>query len=183
MNNDSLIADSIDEEEQYKGLKPEKIIGATDKDGKIRFLVKWKNSSNEDLVDSSIANKRWPQMVINFYEQRLTLNNQNVKHSKKRSRSKMGFDLGYDPDYIVGATMQKDELVFLMKWKNCEEFCLVYPEAAKISYPELVIEFYEKNLKFSDEDESEDDKNDKVTDGDQNSDSISQTNDDGLIEQ
>ncbi|KAI0986493.1 hypothetical protein GJ496_008103 [Pomphorhynchus laevis] len=53
-----------------RGCVPEKILGATDASGEILFLMKWKNSNNLDLVSAAVANLQWPQLVIEFYEQR-----------------------------------------------------------------------------------------------------------------
>lgn len=78
-NNDSKHSDEENEKEPKKeksspfdqGLEPEKIIGATDINGELAFLVQWKNSNKAMLIPSKLARQKCPQLVIDFYEQRL----------------------------------------------------------------------------------------------------------------
>lgn len=54
-----------------KGDLPEAILGATDLNGTLKFLIKWKGYEKATLVPSIIANVKCPQLVIKFYESRL----------------------------------------------------------------------------------------------------------------
>ena len=54
-----------------RGLSAEKIIGIRKETEKLFFLIKWKGSEDTDFVDSREAKMKIPQVVIDFYEEKL----------------------------------------------------------------------------------------------------------------
>lgn len=62
-----------------EGWEAAAILGATDVEGQVHFLIQWKGTERADLIPSTIANVKWPQIVIKFYEDRVTWtqNNEN----------------------------------------------------------------------------------------------------------
>ncbi|XP_048881991.1 chromobox protein homolog 3b [Brienomyrus brachyistius] len=52
--------------------EPERIIGSTDKQGELMFLVKWKGTDQVALLPAREASTRCPKIVIAYYEEKLT---------------------------------------------------------------------------------------------------------------
>jgi len=54
------------------GFEPDNIIGATERDGQLMFLVAWKYSydGKADLLKASEVYKRSPQVAIKFFQER-----------------------------------------------------------------------------------------------------------------
>ncbi|KAH8237973.1 hypothetical protein KR032_009369 [Drosophila birchii] len=55
-----------------RGLEAEKILGASDNNGRLTFLIQFKGVDQAEMVPSNVANVKIPQMVIHFYEERLS---------------------------------------------------------------------------------------------------------------
>ncbi|KAH8258544.1 hypothetical protein KR038_005515 [Drosophila bunnanda] len=55
-----------------RGLEAEKILGASDNNGRLTFLIQFKGVDQAEMVPSTVANVKIPQMVIHFYEERLS---------------------------------------------------------------------------------------------------------------
>ena len=54
-----------------RGLQAEKIIGIRKEQEKLFFLIKWKGTEETDFVESREAKMKVPQIVIEFYEEKL----------------------------------------------------------------------------------------------------------------
>lgn len=52
------------------GKEPEVILGVTNAIGPLVFLMKWKGIDEANLIEAAVANKLYPQTVIEYYEKR-----------------------------------------------------------------------------------------------------------------
>lgn len=68
------------------------------------------------------------------------------KESVRQGEKK--FDLSYEPERIVGVINIDGSIHFLIKWKNRLECDLIGSAKAREKCPDLVIDFYEKNIRW-----------------------------------
>ena len=55
-----------------KGYCAQKILGATNSSGKLKFMVQWKDCNKAELIDAELANEKCPQVVIRFLRERIS---------------------------------------------------------------------------------------------------------------
>lgn len=55
-----------------------------------------------------------------------------------------GYERGLELDEIVGATDYSGDLMYLIRWENCDELDLLPAEEVNEKSPQGVIQFYEK---------------------------------------
>lgn len=140
----------------------EKVLNKRIRNGKTEYLLKWKGYSHEDNTWEPQENLDCPDLIAAFENERkpppavqqtppaTATATDADKGSKQKNitednRSR-GFDRGLLPDSIIGATDASGELMFLMKWKGCEEADLVPARQVNIRCPEIVINYYENKI-------------------------------------
>ncbi|KYN15246.1 Chromobox protein like protein 5, partial [Trachymyrmex cornetzi] len=62
-----------------RGLEADKILGSAEDNGKLMYLIQWKGTDAVDMVSANEANTKCPQIVIRFYEDRITWNKAKIK--------------------------------------------------------------------------------------------------------
>jgi len=160
------------EEEGGEEFTVEKIIEKrTGVNGRTEYYLKWVGYGEEENTWEPTDNLDCPELIAEF--ERKWAENEAKKGGKKRaaadsteskenkgkkargsavsktqerSNDPTGFDRGFDPDKIIGATDSSGELMFLMKWKDTDEADLVPARIANVRCPQVVISFYEERL-------------------------------------
>ncbi len=71
-----------------RGLEAEAVLGATRETGELLFLVKWKESDESDLVAAEEVKKKIPQLVIEFYQDRIRWHDHEENSGDKNGKKK-----------------------------------------------------------------------------------------------
>lgn len=72
----------------------------------------------------------------------------NKKNKLEEIQKPRGYERELEIDRIVGATDCTGDLMFLLKWKDCEEMDIIPASEVNLKNPEIVISFYEKKCKL-----------------------------------
>ncbi|XP_054718915.1 chromobox protein homolog 1-like [Uloborus diversus] len=158
--------ETVEEEEEYI---VEKILNKRIRAGRTEYFLKWKGYPESDNTWEPEENLDCPDMIEEFEvqhrkkeaEKKHKLGDDSspvpVKKVKAEEERPRGFDRNLDPESIIGATDTTGELMFLIKWKNCDEADLVPAKVANKRCPQVVIKFYEERLTWHAGTSTEDD--------------------------
>jgi hypothetical protein len=127
------------------------------KEGKLRFLIKWKNKQETEQVIEDDVKQKCPQLLIQFYEKHLEwsdgsrigeINCEDEENSQLSLEDDNNETFTMQPERIFGSKYSNGELIFAMKWMNSKKADLVKAKIANKNCPDLVIKFYEERIKL-----------------------------------
>lgn len=102
-------------------------------------MVKW--------VDFDDADNTWEneddidvQLIENF---------EKSLEKKPNATKDYGFARNLEPLKVMGASINTGELLFLMQWKGANAIEWVSSKDARQKCPQLLLDFYEQNIKWS----------------------------------
>lgn len=113
---------------------------------KIQKVIKSKQKVVKDSKKGK--EKRTKRSIGSVVSESVEKKKKREEESKPRPDA-LGFDRKLQPEKICGATHNKEQLMFLIKWKGNNGADLVPAAIANLKCPQLVIQFYQKNIVFS----------------------------------
>ncbi|KAI9582504.1 chromobox protein homolog 1-like [Glossina fuscipes] len=159
------------EGEGTKEFDVERIEDKRIKCGKTEYYLKWKGYPRSENTWEPVDNLNCSDLVA-AYEESLknkedtmkcpssTPRNKPTAKQKVVEDNKSGFDLGLEPERILGVANTSEGLKFLMKWSGREEADFVSARQANAICPRIVIQFYEERISWhpsgSNDDKAED---------------------------
>lgn len=158
----------------------ERILDKRINNGKNEYFVKWLNYGLEDNTWEPEENMNCDQLIAEYEEkykpvtiesaktpQSNTVENGNIENTVPKNNDddnrpispidnivvRDANDLVLNslvPERIIGAINHPDGMLFLVKWMNREKADLVASDLAKDQFPQVVIEFYQRNFRLVD---------------------------------
>lgn len=138
------------------GLEAEKIVAVTMKNEVPYMAVKWKGIPRAEFVDVHEIRKRWPHVLIAFYEANLVLTQKEndgrlvdeneIDHFVENGQ-KIFPETYTTPKEILASVMSKGELFIILTWNDGVETASCVPaRIAHQFFPEMLISFYESKV-------------------------------------
>ncbi|XP_063593018.1 chromobox protein homolog 3-like [Penaeus indicus] len=171
---DSSIKSAKEKEEEKAGedldaeeFIVEKILDKRVRNGIVEYYLKWKGYGDGDNTWEPETHLECSQLINEYEKKDKEKATKEKKESGKRTPKKpsneakikvksgmdvnslSGFDQGFEPDRILGATNASGTLKFLMQWKDSEIQELVPASQANVLCPQVVIKFYEERLNWN----------------------------------
>lgn len=134
------------EDESEEEFKVERIIDKRKtKRGKMEYLIKWEGYPDEDNTWEPEENCECKERIEEFDK-----NYQDKMYAKKVIERPVGFDRGLEADRILDVSRDPSgDTLFYLKWKGTDKADFVLAKDVKAKHPQIVIEFYEKNLTWN----------------------------------
>jgi len=138
----------------------EKILAKRMVKGQAEYFLKWVGFDDTENTWEPRKNLDCEELITEFEaklkaEKRKSGGAQSAGSGKKNAsgnddgkadKATRGFSRNLDVERIIGATDASGELMFLIKWKGCQEADLVPSKEANIRCPQHVIKFFEDRL-------------------------------------
>lgn len=142
VHSDNSEANAVPEEENYS---VEEILDKRVINDVTEYYLKWNGFPHSENTWEPKGNLDCPELIAEFEEQYEERRKEKLKVALPPTN---GFDRGLEPDQILGATDACGELLFLVKWKDCDEADLIQAKVCNIRCPMVVIKFYEERLRW-----------------------------------
>uniref|UniRef100_A0A3Q3F0U4 Chromobox homolog 3b n=1 Tax=Labrus bergylta TaxID=56723 RepID=A0A3Q3F0U4_9LABR len=132
----------------------EKIIRRRIFNGRVEYFLKWKGFTDAENTWEPEDNLDCPELIEHFLNTHFSEENEEDKRRKfdvleqndEQSDTPTNLSTYLEPECIIGSTDRQGELMFLVKWKNCDEVALLPAREASARCPQVVIDFYERKL-------------------------------------
>lgn len=162
LNCENLIRDYLARRE-YEQI--ESILGATSKMNpkreQIYFVVQY-TTRQKELIPIAQAYQRFPQMVLNYFEERLIwscnsmdnlhiLRDEEIRQMRSKTNNfKGGFDKKYVIEAICGVINSNEGLLILVKWKDHNIVEIVKASEVHKHSPDKLLSYYNERIDWKD---------------------------------
>ena len=163
---ETVVPDIDEDEEADEGqYEVEDVVDKRKRNGKIEYLIKWKDYGEEDNTWELLANLDCPELIDQYEEKSKSSAAKTSPKSSRRSGplaltskagqsnssrdSGLGFARALVAEKIIGVTENEGSLLYLIQWEGGKEADLVPANVAIHKCPHIVIQFFQERLHFN----------------------------------